>query len=141
MSMMRSFRLCGAYAFALSALIFSHYLSNTAIALFVAAPYTLGRHGEDWMNWHGVGCFFVGMVNAAAARWRDARAKRDVAGATAVIFGVWALQNLQLMFTGRFQPLMWLHVLGCALAALASAMTRRALRNISRTAALSLGQE
>jgi hypothetical protein len=129
--MKSSFLPCSVYAFALSALIFSHLLSNAAIELFVAPPYTLGTHGEDWMNWHGVGCFFVGLVNLAALRWSEARPRRDIAFATAVIYGVWALQNLRLMFTPRFASLMWLHVLGCALAAVASLATARSLRAVA----------
>lgn len=126
--MRSSFLPCSVYGFALSALIFSHYVTNALILLFVAEPYTLGTHGADWMNWHGVGCFFVGLVNLAARRWTDVEAKGDAAGATALIYGVWALQNLGLMFTGRFVPLMWLHVVGCALAAVASVATMRSLR-------------
>jgi hypothetical protein len=130
--MKNSFLPCSIYGFALSALIFSHFLTSAVVGLFVAPPYTLGRHGEAWMNWHGVGCFFVGLVNLAALRWDDVRAKRDVAGATAAIYGVWALQNLRLMFTDRFVPFMWLHVIGCALAAVASVLTARSSQPTAR---------
>jgi hypothetical protein len=125
--MKSSFLPCSIYAFALSALIFSHHLTYAALELFMAAPHTLGTHTEDWMSWHGVGCFFVGLVNVLAPRWQDWRPKRDVAGATAVIFGWWAVQNFRLMFTGRFTPVMWLNVVGCALAAAASVATLRSL--------------
>lgn len=84
----RSLLPCCVHAFALSALIFSHLLSNAAIALFVARPCTLGTQGEDWMSWHGMGCFFVGLVTLAALRWNEAKPRRDIAFATAVIHGV-----------------------------------------------------
>ena len=133
--MKHSFLPCSVYGFALSALIFSHYVTNAVLALFVATPYTLGTHGELWQNWHGVGCFFLGLVNLAAHRWREPRPRRDVAGATAVIYGVWALQNFALMFTPRMVPLMWLNVIGCALASAASLATLRSLNGAAREVA------
>lgn len=108
---------CGLYGIALSALIYTSAVTNAVLDLFLRAPYQTGTHQQDWMNWHGMGCFFVGLVNLLAWRWTEARPRRDVALATAVVYGVWSLQNVHLMFTGRFTPIMWLHVAGCAVAA------------------------
>lgn len=124
--MKNSFLACSVYAFALSAMILSHRLSNAIVEIWVARPYTLGTHGEAWEDWHGVGCLFLALTNLAAHRWTEPRPRRDIAAATAVIYGGWALQNLVFMFGSRFTPAMWLNVAGCALAAAASVVTARA---------------
>lgn len=118
--MNKSFILCSVYAFSLALLIFSHWISWVPLEQFLARANDLGLHGEVWMKWLGAACLFVGCVNALAMRWPDSRPKSDVAGATALIFGIWCLQNFQLMFTAHAQPLMWLHVAFCGVASLVS---------------------
>jgi len=126
--MKNAFLVCAVYGFALAALIFSQVASSAVITLFVSQPYTLGSHGADWMYWHGVGCFFVGLVNLAASRWTDTGAQRDIALPTVVIYGTWSVQNAFLMFSGRYVPGMWFNVLACGGAALLSLNTARAAR-------------
>lgn len=123
--MKKAFQVCAVYGFFLAALIFSQVVTLAVITQFVSQPYTLGSHGRDWMLWHGASCFFVGLVNLAASRWTDTRAQRDIALATAVIYGAWCLQNASLMFTGRYLPGMWFNVLACGGAALLSLNTAR----------------
>lgn len=127
--MKKAFQLCAVYGFLLAALIFSQVATPAAITLFVSQPNTLGSHGTDWMYWHGASCFFVGLVNLAASRWTDTGAQRDIALATAVIYGAWFLQNASLMFTGRYLPGMWFNVLACGGAALLSLITVRRVRS------------
>lgn len=115
------FLLCAAYAFALSLLILSYHVSPTLLNLFVAQPATLGTHTTVWMNWHAMGCAFVGLVNLQAFYWTDAKARRAIAIASAGIFGIWSVQNLTYTLTPLFTSAMWLHVVGCGLAAVASA--------------------
>lgn len=111
------FAFAATYAFGLSLLILSHWIGWGLLDLFLRRPYELGTHTLAWMNWMGASCAFVGLVNVVAARWRDARARRDAALATAAIFGVWAAQNFWLMMGDRFTPLMWSNVVGCLIAA------------------------
>lgn len=115
------FPFCAGYAFALSLLILSYHVSPALVNLFVAQPVTLGSHTTVWMNWHAIGCAFVGLVNVQALYWNDARARRGIAIATAGIFGIWCAQNFMYTLTPLFTPAMWLHVVGCGLAALLSA--------------------
>ncbi len=112
------FVFCGVYAVCLSALILSSHVTFSLLNIFLASPYSLGTHTLDWMNWHAMGCLFAGLVNLGASRWSNARPRRDVAVVTAILFGMWAILNLRLMFTGRFLPAMWLNVIGCAVAGL-----------------------
>lgn len=112
---------CAAYAFALSLLILSYHVSPALLNVFVAQPATLGTHTSVWMNWHAIGCAFVGLVNAQAFYWTDAKARRGIAIASTGIFGIWGLQNLTYALTPLFTSAMWLHVAGCGLAAVASA--------------------
>lgn len=115
------FPFCAAYAFALSLLILSYHLTPVLLDLFVAQPATLGTHTTVWMNWHAAGCAFVGLVNVQACCWTDAKARRGIAIASAGIFGIWCAQNLTYSLTPLFTGAMWLHVLACGLAAVASA--------------------
>ena len=119
--MKNSFLLCAVYGFALSLLILSHHLSPVLLDLFVAQPATLGTHTMVWMNWHAIGCAFVGLINAQALGWTDARARRSVAIASVGVYGIWCAQNLAYSLSPLFTPLMWLHVAGCGLSALISA--------------------
>ena len=116
------FPFCAGYAFALSLLILSYHVSPALVHLFLAQPVTLGSHTTVWMNWHAIGCAFVGLVNLQALYWSDARARRGIAIATAGIFGIWCAQNLMYSLTPLLTPAMWLHVVGCGLAALISAV-------------------
>lgn len=111
------FLFCGIYGVFLAILIATHLVGYGALDLFLVRPYVLGTHTEVWMDWHAMGCFFVGLVNLLAARWPDGRPRRDIASASVVIYGVWALLNLRVMFTPMFHPLMWSNVIGCAIAA------------------------
>ena len=128
--MPRSFVPCCVYACGLSALIFTYLVGYAVLDLFLARPYVLGTHTEAWMGWHAMGCLFVGIINGLAARWTDGRARRDVAAATALIFGVWMAQNAWLMTTGTFRPLMWINVVGCAIACGLSLRTFRTETNL-----------
>ncbi len=123
----RSFLFCGVYGIALAALIFTYLGTYAVLDLFLARPYVLGTHTEVWMGWHGMGCLFVGLCNLLAARWNNARAQRDIAVATAIIFAVWCLQNFRLMLGDSFRPLMWSNVIGCAIAFGWSMLTALAL--------------
>lgn len=114
------FPFCAGYGFALSLLIVSYHVSPALVNLFVAQPANLGSHTAVWMNWHAVGCAFVGLVNFQALRWSDARARRGVAMATAGIFGAWCVQNVFYSLTPLFTSVMWLHVVACGFAALIS---------------------
>lgn len=111
------FMFCAGYGFALALLILSHHVSPALLNLFVAQPATLGTHTTVWMNWHAIGCAFVGLVNAQAFFWTDATARRSVAMASAGVFGIWCAQNLAYSLTPLFTSAMWLHVAGCGLAA------------------------
>ena len=119
--MRNPFPFCAGYAFALSLLILSYHASPALVHLFVAQPVTLGSHTMVWMNWHAIGCAFVGLVNIQAHYWSDARARRGVAIASAGVFGIWCAQNFMYALTPLFTPAMWLHVGGCGLAAVISA--------------------
>jgi hypothetical protein len=122
------------YAVALSALIFTYAVGYAVLDLFLARPYVLGTHTEAWMGWHGMGCLFVGLCNLLALQWTNARAQRDVAAITALIFGVWCLQNLRLVMGSAFRPLMWMHVIGCGIACVWSVVSARALQRQVRAA-------
>jgi len=61
--------------------------------------------------------FFVGFIALFAHRWSDERARRDVAIGLVTIFSIWFFQNFGLMFSGRFNSLMVLNVIGCGAAA------------------------
>lgn len=114
------FPFCAGYGFALSLLIVSYHVSPALVNLFVTQPANLGSHTTVWMNWHAVGCAFVGLVNLQALRWSEARARRGVAMATAGIFGIWCVQNFFYSLTPLFTSAMWLHVAACGFAALIS---------------------
>ena len=124
------FLFCGIYAVGLSALILSRLETFSVLNLFLASPYSLGTHTLDWMNWHAAGCFFVGLVNLCASRWSDARPRRDVAAASAFVFGIWAVLNLRLMFSGLFLYPMWLNVIGCVLASVWSMASAARIRAV-----------
>ena len=115
--MKNPFLFCAAYGFALSLLILSVHVTPALLDLFVAQPATLGTHTAVWMNWHAIGCAFVGLINAQAFSWTDAKARRGVAMASAGVFGVWCVQNLAYTLTPLFTQAMWLHVGGCGVAA------------------------
>lgn len=122
------FRVAGAYGLALSVMIFSSIWTPVLIDLFVRPPYTLGTHGADWEYWHGVGCAFVGIVALMARNWPD-RQKMGIAAALGFIYTVWGLQNLRLvLFTDRFGPLMWGHVIGCSAIGVWAIVTAMQLR-------------
>jgi hypothetical protein len=117
------FLFCGIYGVGLSLLILSWHLTPSAIRLFVSDNYTLGSHGQVWANWHAIGCLYVGVVNLLAYGGNfNVEASRAVAMATAMIYGIWFAQNLHLVLArpARFKGLMWLNVLLCLLAAVAS---------------------
>lgn len=118
--MRNPFLFCAGYGFALSLLILSYHISPALVHLFVAQPVTLGSHTMVWMNWHAIGCAFVGLVNLHALYWSDARARRGIAIASAGVFGIWCAQNVMYALTPLFTPAMWLHVAGCGLAAVMS---------------------
>lgn len=115
------FPFCAAYGFALSLLILSCHVSPALTNLFVAQPATLGTRTTVWMNWHGVGCAFVGLVNAQAFGWIDARPRCGAALASTAIFGIRCVKNLTYSLTSLFTGAMWRHVIGCFIAAVASA--------------------
>src|SRR5689334_20824134 len=126
-----AFLFCGIYGVALCLLIASWHVTPSGIRLFVGREYTLGSHGQIWANWHAVGCFFVGIVNLQVYFGDfNPAAMRSIAIATTIIYGVWALQNLRLVFAKphRFTNVMWLHVLLCAFAA--AAIGRLAVRTM-----------
>jgi hypothetical protein len=122
------FLAAGVYGIALSLMIFSSIWTPFLIDLFVTQPYTLGTHGADWEYWHGVGCAFVGMVSLMARKWPDAQ-KVGIASAIGFIYGVWGVQNLRLvLFTDRFGPLMWAHVVLCLAVGIWGVVTAMQLR-------------
>jgi hypothetical protein len=123
----------GTYGVALALLIASWRLHSLPVRLFVGKEYGLGSHGQVWKDWHTTGCAYAGAVNLLA--WSQdfhSEALMWVAVATAGLYGVWSAQNLNLVlrFRGpRFRPLMWAHVILCALCsvlALAAALSHRA---------------
>lgn len=133
---------CAIYAIALSILVESHVVTYAVIDLFVRTPYVIGTHTEDWMSWHGMGCLFLGLVNLAAWRWPLGHASRDVAFATAIVYGAWTIQNFYFTaFTDRFVPFMWLHVIGCGIAAAASLRVGFQLRGAEHANTLRAGGE
>lgn len=112
-----SFLPCGVYGVGLGLLIIVHYISYAPLSLFMKQPeQNLTTHAQDWMDWHSLGCFFMGTVNLLAWKWEDVKSRRDVAGATGLLYLCWAIQNLTLMFTDRFETAMWFNVIGCAIA-------------------------
>lgn len=113
---------CGAYGIALSLLIFSSFFTYSLIEFnLFEPPYSPGRHELTWLRWHGTGCLFAGLINVLAGMggWNRV-AKRSLAIATAVLYGIWSFQNLQLcLYVEQMQSLMWIHVFGCALVSIA----------------------
>ena len=114
------FLFSGVYGVFLGVLILSWHVTPVEMRRFVADSYSLGTHGQVWANWHAMGCLFVGAVNlmVVAGRFNDPDA-RHIAVASLAIYGVWCLQNLQLVLARprQFKPLMWLNVIACAIAA------------------------
>ena len=118
----KSFHLAAFYGFFLGALIFTGYVNNAFICLFVTCSnYTLGNHGEIWQMWHAVGCSFLGSVNLLVAIDSDSSAftkkgRAHLSYATSAIYLTWGVQNTYycIAYAGTlFTPGMWLNAIGC----------------------------
>ncbi len=112
--------ICGVYGLALCALIFSYHVSWAVLDLFLVEPYVLGTHTTVWMNWHAVGCGFVGTIGLLASRpsWVG-EPRRSAAWALFGIYSIWSLQNTWCcVMTEDFTVVMWLHAILCALCAI-----------------------
>ena len=117
------FLLAGVYGVALCLLISSWHVTPWLMRRFVSDDYALGSHGQVWADWHAIGCLFVGIVNLMVYFGDfNAAAATSIAVASAIIYTIWCLQNLRLVLVrpALFKTPMWLNVILCGVAAVAS---------------------
>jgi|GEM_PF-2474731 len=113
--MNRIFLVGGVYGLALGVLIASHLLGWGLLDLFLKKPYTLGTHTTVWMDWHSIGCSFVGVTSLLASGAALAGTpRRQAAKALFAIYAIWGVQNAWVCVTRPdFTAVMWLHAILC----------------------------